>query len=170
MTARDRAQIGLMLVAIAVTAAYALLSAHVWLLVRRGKAPRKVELVAMRLVEVFYFNMLGLPALGVLLAPLTCDATGHITGAVGHNVFLPEKQCSSLTLLGLVGLAVAFLLHIPLYLTVCVKDCELDPLTRVPFAAGSMTAVARMEPLKVLSLVSFIGGRTRSRAPALVTL
>lgn len=96
-----------------------------------------------------------LPALGVLLAPLSCNWSGQLAGKTGSNIFLHTSQCAgTLTTVGLAGLAVALLLHAPVYVLLSVKDCELDPATPVPFAGGSMVAVARVETLKVASLVS----------------
>ena len=65
-----------------------------------------------------------------------------------------SSQCTgTLTILGLGGLAVAVILHAPMYILLAVKDCELNPMTPVPFSGGSMPAIARIAVLKVVSLV-----------------
>lgn len=99
----------------------------------------------------------SLPALGVLLAPMTCRwGTTSAAGIKDENVFLTGTSCQdgALGSLGLAGLGIALAVHVPLYLVSTMKECELDPLTDVPLAAGSMVATLRIEALKVASMVS----------------
>lgn len=90
-----------------------------------------------------------------MLSPLTCEwGATSAAGVKDESLILSGMTCSgSLATLGAVGIVVGLLLHVPLYLGIVLKECEIDPLTKVPFQAGSAPAAFRIEVLKISALV-----------------